>query len=938
MSLDTVKRLAGIVLLFSVIGWFFYLQLPLLDHGYLNAGDDHVHVAYSNELSRIWQGEGRPFGWSRLYGAGAPIFLLRPPGFYQATFFLQFLSGLTVEEALKMVVIFGFCLFPLTMFAGARLLGVGFFGSLVAGIVSPMGISLWGHTIDAYQHLGVHKQLIAILLFPIAVGALWQLLKEGRYGLLFSVTFAAVFITHPYIAYCLALLFPLMFAALLFTEPKWDWKTGIPGCLWWSVPTVLWICIWLIPFVTSPEIQVQEPYAERRDNFDVVVLTTAETLRQYFLGGILDTTRYAGAFGNHEWGWLANSKWFRLPFLTALSFTGWLVSTIRPRYGLRGFMSLAFIAALVLFTGPDDFPRLEWIPFSEQFQNIHAVFLLEWAAFILCGMAVAWLFEVVWGIRKKTVKWAVLGILGSLLLFGYGTMMYERTMSGKRLIDLRNVYTETGELIQRKRMNIYWRHFTNVVRNINTSNENGNIAAYPQQNEDSVLYNLLPLMTDRPVFISGFEKVGGLYELLARDFRTALRDNYHIQRLFNVRFVVNSPYFRKQELDWHSSTEKLYRNKYWELVRIKGDFDALKSISPEFVGFAGEEREWGELMRIWLFMVERGHSPPWLINLSNSGLDREDMEKIRPFIDYIILGSDSGLPECFSGMQSINFNFLETLDKRLSELKPGFPGSSRFINKASPPSVSYEEIRSTRQMDEFRINVRGSVAPVIFKQAFYRGWQAGIDGESTKIYRVSPGLQMVFVPMGEHTLTWTYTGPNNWGPAWMSFPAGILFAFFLLWRERVKRKRSLLKEPVNPLHGSLGSNKYLPYAVTIVCAFFVLVFSYKTVSEAWLKVPVIILPHNGDKFETGNGVFYWNYISGIKRESQEFFVQVASDPGFENIVAAKRIDENHLELEGLFEGEGPYYFRVKSIIDSLIHGWSDSVRFYGAGGPGGRST
>lgn len=393
MNRKKIERATGIVLLFALIGWAFYLHIPSLDDGYLNAGDDHIHVAFSNELNKIWQEEGRPFGWSRLYATGAPIFLLRPPGFYQVTCMLHFLTGLTIEESLKIVVLFGFCLFPLTIFIGTRLLGVGFFGSLFAALLAPMGISLWGHTIDAYQHLGVHKQLLAILFFPLALGAIWQVLKNGRYGLLFAASFAVVFMTHPYIAYCAAILVPLMIFALAVAEPRWNWKRGISRLILWSIPLILWIGIWLLPFLTSQEIQIKNPYSERRNNFDVVVLTTAETMRQYFLGGVLDTTKYAGPFGDNEWGWISNSAWFRLPVITVLSLVGWLVVTIRPKSSIRAFLALSFVAALIFFIGPDDFPCLEWIPFAQQFQNIHAIFLVEWVAFVLSGVAFAWLFQ-----------------------------------------------------------------------------------------------------------------------------------------------------------------------------------------------------------------------------------------------------------------------------------------------------------------------------------------------------------------------------------------------------------------------------------------------------------------------------------------------------------------------------------------------------------------
>ncbi|MFC1837411.1 hypothetical protein ACFLYW_01865, partial [Thermodesulfobacteriota bacterium] len=104
---SSFMRLFGLILLFLVIGWAFYIHLPTMSPGYLNAGDDHIHVAFANEIAKIWKEEGRLLGWSRLYATGSPIFILRPPGFYMATAVTHFLTGVTVEEALKLVVMLG---------------------------------------------------------------------------------------------------------------------------------------------------------------------------------------------------------------------------------------------------------------------------------------------------------------------------------------------------------------------------------------------------------------------------------------------------------------------------------------------------------------------------------------------------------------------------------------------------------------------------------------------------------------------------------------------------------------------------------------------------------------------------------------------------------------------------------------------------------------
>lgn len=794
MSKEKKIRVAGIILLFGVIGWAFYLHLPLFNDGYFNAGDDHIHVAFSNELNKIWQEEGRAFGWSRLYGAGAPIFLLRPPLFYQFTCLLHSLSRLTIEESLKTLVIFCFCLFPLAFFIGARLLGVGFAGALFAALLSPMGISLWGHTIDAYQHLGVHKQLIAILLFPLVVGSFWQVLKNGKYGLLFAASFAIVFMAHPYMAYCFALLVPLMLIALMAMEPQWNWTRGISQSIFWSIPILLWISIWLLPFITSQEIQIYNPYLDRRDDFDVVVLTTAETLKQYFLGGILDTTRFAGPFGGNEWGWVDNSDYFRIPFITALSFIGWLMVAIRPKSSVQGFMALAFLGATVLFIGPDDFPWLEWVPFSRQFQNIHAVFLFEWAAFVLSGIAFVRMFEVASTVRRKCLRYCFFIVLGISMSFGYGTVIHERTKSAQKLIDLRNVYTANGELTLQEKMNLEWRSFDRVVQRLKADKETGNIAAFPLKHEDSVLYNLLPLMANRPVFICGYEKMGGLYDLLVREFRIDLRNNHHLQKLFDIRFIVNSPYHRKVKMDWHESTESLCEDKFWELMKVKGDFGVLSGLCSNLAGFVGEETEWRELMRLWLTAVKQGDpSVPWILNLTNSGLKGKDLEKVRPFLRYLILGKDSKAPKELLGIECFNYNPLTTMGRKLSGNNRSLPGKKDLlIDNDGMHTIEFERIRAGRDCEGFRLKAKDICTPVLFKRAFYRGWAARIDGKDIPIYRISPGLQMVLVPKGEHVVTWEYTGPNSWRWSQLAFFVGFFVAGILVWRNQLFSRLSIL--------------------------------------------------------------------------------------------------------------------------------------------------
>ncbi|MBN2283469.1 MAG: hypothetical protein JXO48_06225 [Deltaproteobacteria bacterium] len=806
------------------------------------------------------------------------------------------------------------------------MLGLKTGSAVAAGMLSILPISLWGHTIDAYQYLGIHKQLVAIFFFPLAAGALWSLLKDGKRGFLFALAFAVMFLSHPYIAYCFVFLVPCMLIALATGEVHWNWKRGVGRSVLWSLPAFLFVCTWLIPFMSSPEIQVIDPYLSRRTTFDVIGCTTAETFRQFFLGGLLDTTRWAGPFGGtqwipgNEWGWIDNSRFLRVPLLTVLTIGGWIISFLRPKQAHRSFLSLAFLVSMVLFIGPDDFPILDAIPFAKKFQNIHAIFMVEWAAVMLGGLALGWLFERLCEIPGQKLRYAAIGIVAVSLFFDYGNALYERTRSAEKMINVKNVYTTNGRLTIRPDMNTEWRHFASVVDELQGQEQReGAIASLPLAHDDSVLYNLLPLMVDRSVFICGFEQVGGVYDLMVHKFRGSLRDNYNLQKLFNVRFVVNSPYHRKQPLHWHKQTQILHADQYWELARIEGDFGRLGGMPGTLVGFAGSEREWAWLMDAWLKEVRDRGTAPWIVNFTHAGGTDRDMGNLLPAMKAVLVGKEAWIPELPHEVHVIPIhNTDETSVRHLfQELSDSEP--HRFLEP-----VAYETLQADRRRESFRLIIDEPCRFVLFKRAFYRGWEAYLDGMKTHIYRVSPGLQMVRVPRGTHVIDWCYRGPNNRIWAVGAGILGMIIAGFLVWRERRwKVQPSVTTEDPSEIRETKVKG-VLPYMVAGIWVLFICFASVQIVSEAYLRRPVIIAPRPDTAVAEKDANFYWNYVVGLKPADQAFVFEVASDPGFQDILVRKEPPKNQVRLEGPLPTGQRLYYRVKLVWDEG-HRWTTPV-------------
>ena len=924
----------GLACLLGVVVWQCYLFLPALLPGYLLAGDDHIHVATANELRRVLLGEQRVLGWNTLFGSGAPMFLLRPPGMYVATVAAHLLLGLKIEAALKLLVLVGLAFYPISMFAGCRLLQLDFFASLCAAVLSPLAISLWGHTIDAYHYLGLHKQLLAILFFPLTVGTLWQLLRYGRCGPAFALLFPAVFLTHPYIAYCLALLIPAMLLACVCGSERWDWLSALSRSVFWAFVALLICGWWLIPFFSSPEIQQAAPYLSARKYFDVTVATVSETLLQLGLGSILDTSAWIGPFGAHEWGWLDNARTLRAPIVTVCALVGLATAVVKiGRVPQSAFIVFACCSAFAVFCGPDDFPLLDAIPFAAKFQNVHSIFLFEWTCFLAGGLGCRNILAYCGHIPRAGARRTATVAAVVCLVFGWCSAAYERTGTAKTRVGVRSTDTHNGDLAPSAYLLPSWLHFRRVAQMINDAGTPGAVTALPVSDGDSIFYNLLPLMVDRSVYLTGFEENGGVYRLLTDHFRSKLLRNDTLQRLFNIRFVVNSTALAKQAEPWPPSLAPLYADEYWELLKVRGEFAFIEPlpVGSPLVGFFGSEEEWEALMYRWLDVFARDHTVPfWIVDLSYT--TAEGATALRPLLRGLLLGKAAAAPHEFSALPAARArDFSSAPAASLRALFPAPWPSPAMALEADAARIT--SLRSGRGRDAVTYSVPGGTVPIITKRAFYRAWRAESDGVSIPTYRLSPGLTMTLAHEGTHTLVWTYDGPNRGRLAACSLWLGVL----LLAATCIIPSRIINGAPFMRRFADLCSRCVVSSRRTItrlvppllLLAFGAMLF-FKVYAEAFRRVPVTIYPTRGQlvkKVEGRHIDVYWNPLVGIPREQQKYTVEVADDPAFVRVVARAQSSSGYVRIAGDFSPLRAYFYRVRFEPGAQSFPWSSAVRF-----------
>jgi hypothetical protein len=132
-------------------------------------------------------------------------------------------------------------------------------------------------------------------------------------------------------------------------------------------------------------------------------------------------------------------------------------------------------------------------------------------------------------------------------------------------------------------------------------------------------------------------------------------------------------------------------------------------------------------------------------------------------------------------------------------------------------------------------------------------------------------------------------------------------------------------QPIKP-------KRYLRHLVPAICAVFVIVCAIQVIFEACLKVPVIIRPRYNDVFETESAIFDWNYLVGIPDKNQSFLIQIASDPEFKRIIKAQTVKEKHVRFENILRERGPYFFRLRAVIEGRARKWSGTTKFYGPAG------
>jgi len=774
----------------------FGLLYPSFQHGSLMGGDDPIHVAYDIALDRSIQETGSIFGWSYIYGLGSPLFAYRPPGFYLAVQAVHLLSLRSVEllTAHKIIYMLSIALYPVVVFYFLRVFK---FRPLVAGLGSLLAltpISSWGHTFDAYYDLGLAKQLIAILLFPVALAKLHQLVHGRARLLTCALVFAAVFLNHPYLAWSLAIVAIIYLGIDLFSDLNWRrWGVAVAKVAAMIIFGSGLIGFWLVPFFSNEEIHpVHSITSYVIPGIDVMSGSGKEITSHYVSGSLFDKSHSAATrFGGESvWSWRDNSGRSRFPILTVFSLIGAALLATRFREQKSMFLLAGWLSSLLIFMGPDDVTLIQLIPFSVDFQYIHYIAILDF--FVICLSAIGitaliialrpLLQKLITAYRFKEPEWlatlvTVLIVCVPLFLNVYSER-YQHTqtkLSTKRFEVDKNGQT-AWSLRNSKNADIHgWT--SHIAESIGPFDRFFARAADIWRGQEIYHFSQAPAYMQRSNVISPVLSniIGGVNAVIhSLSLGDTLVMSERIADLVRLRAVLKVEKNGENGFSGSAAfpSEPSFSSGNWRVYTRPGMTIPFGFTSARPILVIANPKGWEEVCYSW----SRGYMK-----------SKSDAENAFPFMVWHYGDMSQFRLDDFSAIyvSSVDFDPRRIFDDAAWNAFRAKKGKV-FVRTlgAAPPSwadfglvdalrmdwdyfvddnvgsAMFSDVRETREHHSARVST-DLAGLIYFKTAFYRSWEIRVDDIKLQNFSVSPGFNACRLDPGEHLVEFRYLGPNN---------------------------------------------------------------------------------------------------------------------------------------------------------------------------------
>jgi hypothetical protein len=373
------RRLDGSwVLVIAAVAWnLISLRAETLGVSYLDDSSLHEQMVRFATL-QLRSGHVPLTSWFPYLGLGSPQFL-----HYQSLpAMITGLIGMGVgpDAAFRWTLYILLSLWPLSVYACARLFGVTRWGAAASAAMSPFLMSVTGVGYEQRAYLwigyGVWTQLWASLTLPLAWGLSWRAIREGRNFLLagaaISLTIALHFETG-YLAVLPLLLWPFVSRREIFTRAR---RAAVLTC--GALVASAWVIVPLL---------AEQTWAATNQ-----VLSGTPLVNGYGAARVLS--------------WLGSGQVLdarRLPVVTVFAAIGLALACARWRMDQNGRgLVVTFLGCLVLSFGRTTFGGLiDAVPGSGDLFFRRFMMGAQLAAVVLAGIGMAWCGRTAWDALQR---------------------------------------------------------------------------------------------------------------------------------------------------------------------------------------------------------------------------------------------------------------------------------------------------------------------------------------------------------------------------------------------------------------------------------------------------------------------------------------------------------------------------------------------------------
>ena len=385
---DRWAPLAGVLTVVVFNLWSLRAELPAV-HDLNDGSFQAAYVRWATD--RIQQGRTPFDGLFTTLGLGFPAFHHYQVLPHVVTGVVGTVTG--ADTAYRWSLYLLLALWPLCVYASARLFGLARGASATAAVVAPFVMSLPGYGFERGSFLwrgyGMWTLLWGMWFFPLALALAWRAIDQRRSLALAAGALAVTITSHALTGY-LALFIVAAFA--LVARGSWRSRLlrtaavgigALAASAWLLVPTF-------------------------RD-------------KEWTRNGLPPGTFWTDSYGARKvLGWLVSGELFdhgRWPVLTVLAGVGLAVTAARARRDppSRAILTIAVVSLLLYFGRPTLGPVIDVLPAHDDLFLHRMIVGVHLAGILLAGVGIAFLGQVAFdGIRRvvQSVPLPILGVAG----------------------------------------------------------------------------------------------------------------------------------------------------------------------------------------------------------------------------------------------------------------------------------------------------------------------------------------------------------------------------------------------------------------------------------------------------------------------------------------------------------------------------------------------